>query len=123
MLFDGHELGVELKALDKPKYRQATDRKVSFPTDQWVRVTWHVHLHPDDGHVQIWQDEQLVVMLQKQNMLTYIEARSISFSQADGLLIRSDVRQNVIGDHPFNGVPNVFFVETAHRHSTHAHVS
>ncbi len=61
MLFDGDELGVELKALDKPKYRQATDRKVSFPTDQWVRVTWHVHLHPDDGHVQVWQDEQLVV--------------------------------------------------------------
>jgi hypothetical protein len=61
MLFDGSELGAELKALDKPKYRQASDRKVSFPTNQWVKVQWHVHLHPDDGQVQIWQDDQLVV--------------------------------------------------------------
>ena len=49
MLFNGDELGVELKALDKPKYRQAVGKKISFPTDQWVQVTWHVHLHPDDG--------------------------------------------------------------------------
>lgn len=62
-------------------------------------------------------------MLQKQNMLAYIEARSNSFSQADGLLIRFDVRQNVIVDHSFNGVPNVFFVATARRHSIHVRVS
>ncbi len=61
MLFDGSELGAELKALDKPKYRQGPDRKVSFPTNQWVKVKWHIYLHPDDGHVQIWQDDQLVV--------------------------------------------------------------
>ena len=61
MLFDGQELGVELKALDKPKYRQAAGAKVTFPTDQWVQVTWHVFLHPDEGHVQVWQDEKLVV--------------------------------------------------------------
>ena len=61
MLFDGQELGVELKALEKPKYRQASETKVAFPIDQWVQVTWHVFLHPDEGHVQVWQDEQLVV--------------------------------------------------------------
>ncbi len=61
MLFDGQELGVELKALEKPKYRQTSEAKVVFPTDQWVQVTWHVFLHPDEGHVQVWQDEQLVV--------------------------------------------------------------
>lgn len=61
MLFNGQELGVELKALEKPKYRQASGEKVVFPADQWVRVTWHVFLHPDEGHVQVWQDEQLVV--------------------------------------------------------------
>jgi len=61
MLFDGNELGVELKALDKPKYRQSPGQKVAFPTDQWVNVKWHVLLHPDDGQVQVWQDDQLVV--------------------------------------------------------------
>jgi len=61
MLFDGQELGVELKALEKPQYRQTSESKVVFPTDQWVQVTWHVFLHPDEGHVQVWQDEQLVV--------------------------------------------------------------
>jgi hypothetical protein len=60
-LFDGQELGVELKALEKPKYRQASEAKVVFPTDQWVQVTWHVFLHPDEGHVQVWRDEQLIV--------------------------------------------------------------
>lgn len=61
MLFDGRELGVELKALEKPKYRQAPEAKVLFPTDQWVRVTWHVLLHPDQGQVQVWQDDRLVI--------------------------------------------------------------
>lgn len=61
MLFEGQELGVELKALEKPKYRQAANQRFTFPTDQWVQVTWHVLLHPDEGHVQVWQDEQLVL--------------------------------------------------------------
>ncbi|MFO1062517.1 MAG: hypothetical protein U0892_01415 [Pirellulales bacterium] len=61
MLFNGDELGVELKALEKPKYRQLTDRKIGFPTDRWVHVKWHVLLHPDAGHVQVWQDDELVV--------------------------------------------------------------
>ena len=26
-----------------------------------MKVKWHIYLHPDDGHVQIWQDDQLVV--------------------------------------------------------------
>lgn len=60
MLFDG-ELGAELKSLDKPKYRQPPDRRRSFPTNEWVEVTWHLFLHPDNGKVQIWQNENLVV--------------------------------------------------------------
>jgi len=60
MLFDG-ELGAELKSLDKPKFRQSPDRRSLFPTNEWVEVTWHLFLHPDDGQVQIWQNDKLVV--------------------------------------------------------------
>lgn len=62
MLFDEGELGVELKALQKPHYRQAGDKKVSFPTDRWVQVTWHMHLSAGArGRVRLWQDDQLLV--------------------------------------------------------------
>jgi hypothetical protein len=61
MLFDGQYLGAELKAIDKPKYQQSSSDRVAFPVDQWVQVTWHLHLHPDQGRVRIWQDEALVV--------------------------------------------------------------
>lgn len=62
MLFDGGELGVELKALDKPTFRQPALRRKPFPLNQWVEVTWHIHL--DDGaagRVQLWQDGALLV--------------------------------------------------------------
>lgn len=61
MLFDGQYLGVELKALNKPKYKQDNANLVPFPMDQWVEVTWHVQLHPDEGQVQVWQDKQQIV--------------------------------------------------------------
>ncbi len=61
MLFEGMYLGVELKAIHKPKYQQAEENRVLFPVNQWVQVTLHVYLHPDDGHVHIWQDETLLV--------------------------------------------------------------
>jgi hypothetical protein len=61
MLFEGLYLGVELKAIHKPKYQQPEDKRVLFPLNQWVQVTLHVYLHPDDGHVHIWQNETLLV--------------------------------------------------------------
>ncbi len=61
MLFDGKLLGVELKALHKPKYQQVAGKTLTFPVDQWVRVTWNVVLHPDHGRIRVWQDDSLVV--------------------------------------------------------------
>ena len=61
MLFEGQYLGAELKAMHKPKYQQSPSDRVVFPVDQWVQVTWHVYLHPDQGRVRIWQDDTLVV--------------------------------------------------------------
>jgi hypothetical protein len=62
MLFDEGELGVELKAMHKPMYRQAAEGKVTFPTDRWVKVTWYVRLDSEvSGRVRVWQDDRLVV--------------------------------------------------------------
>ena len=54
MLFEGQYLGAELKAMHKPKYQQSPSDRVVFPVDQWVQVTWHVYLHPDQGRVRIF---------------------------------------------------------------------
>jgi len=55
-------LGVELKALDKPKYLQLGDNPIAFPLGQWVEVKAHFRLsHKDDGIIQLWQDNVLIV--------------------------------------------------------------
>lgn len=52
----------ELKAWDKPKYRQTKDSEVLFPLDRWVEVKAHFHLsHGSDGVVQVWQDGKLII--------------------------------------------------------------
>lgn len=52
----------ELKALDKPTFRQPNDAAVLFPLNQWVEVQAHFQLSDGaDGVVQIWQDGQLLV--------------------------------------------------------------
>lgn len=53
---------VELKALDKPKFRQDTKTAVSFPLDQWVEVTSHFSLNDEqNGTIQLWQDGKLII--------------------------------------------------------------
>jgi hypothetical protein len=55
-------LGVELKALDKPKYLQRGEHPVVFPLGQWVEVKAHFLLsHDDTGVIQVWQDNELIV--------------------------------------------------------------
>lgn len=60
MLFPDGDVGAELKALNKPKFRQNAETRQAFPTDRWVRLTWAVKLGVP-GRVRIWQDRQLVV--------------------------------------------------------------
>lgn len=55
-LFPPGTLGAELKALNKPQFRQAEDQAVLFPLNQWVVVRIHYYLSPTDGRVEIWQD-------------------------------------------------------------------
>lgn len=61
MLYES-ALGVELKALEKPKFRQKTDKPIRFPNNRWVKITWHLHLRGDStGKIRLWQDDQLLV--------------------------------------------------------------
>ena len=61
MLFDG-VLGAELKAFDKPTFRQRPESTTVFPRNRWVEIRWEILL--DDGpggQVRIWQDGKLIV--------------------------------------------------------------
>ena len=53
---------VELKALNKPKYRQPVDSAVLFPLNEWTEVRIHLYLSDDDqGRIQLWQNSQLLI--------------------------------------------------------------
>jgi hypothetical protein len=52
----GH-LMLELKWIDKPKYRQVKGREVRFPIGRWVEIRLHLRLsETSDGLVELWQD-------------------------------------------------------------------
>lgn len=50
---------VELKAFGKPSWRN-TDFVV--PRNQWVHVKAHFHLDEKDGRIELWVDDELVVV-------------------------------------------------------------
>lgn len=56
-------LGAELKAWEKPIYRQPVDGAITFPQRQWVTVQAHFRLAEDarEGKILIWQDGRLLV--------------------------------------------------------------
>ena len=60
-IFDDETLGIELKALDKPTYRQPAETLVTFPRNKWVQVQVHFALSTTDGRMEIWQDGQKVL--------------------------------------------------------------
>ncbi|MCC6511061.1 MAG: hypothetical protein IT423_18310 [Pirellulaceae bacterium] len=60
-IFDDETLGIELKALDKPTYRQPEQSRVTFPRGKWVRVRVHFALSTTDGKMEVWQDGQKVL--------------------------------------------------------------
>lgn len=58
-LWGGRHLGMELKWMDKPEYRQPPGREIPFPSGRWVEVRFHLLLsHQEDGLVELWQDGQ-----------------------------------------------------------------
>lgn len=63
MIDEDNRLCAELKALEKPMYRQPAGQAVEFPLDRWVEVTacFHLSNFAEEGRVRIWQDGELVV--------------------------------------------------------------
>jgi hypothetical protein len=53
------QLYVELKAVDKPSWKQETP--IKFPKNQWVHVKAHYTLDQKEGTIQIWQDGKLII--------------------------------------------------------------
>ncbi len=60
-IFDDETLGIELKALDKPTYRQAAETRINFPRGKWVHVRVHFALSTTNGKMEVWQDGQQVL--------------------------------------------------------------
>lgn len=60
-IYEDGALGVELKALGKPQFRQSKETSVQVPKQQWVRVRVHFELSPNAGAIEIWQDDQQVI--------------------------------------------------------------
>lgn len=60
-IFEDDSLGIELKALDKPQYRQPEAERIAFPKSRWVCVRVHYVLSPTDGEMEVWQDGQMVL--------------------------------------------------------------
>lgn len=60
-IYEDGTLGAELKALDKPQFRQPEGKQTLFPGRRWVRVRVHYQLAVTDGTIEIWQDDKLVL--------------------------------------------------------------
>ncbi len=60
-IFEDGALGIELKALEKPQYRQAAASLVRFPKGRWVCARIHLELSTGVGKMEIWQDGQKVL--------------------------------------------------------------
>lgn len=60
-IFEDGALGIELKALDKPTYRQPAASRVTFPLGRWVGVRVHYQLSTTAGLMEVWQDGQQVL--------------------------------------------------------------
>jgi hypothetical protein len=59
--YEGNQLGVELKALSKPQYRQKSGTAIEFPRARWVKVKLHLSLKMSDGLIEVWQDDVKIV--------------------------------------------------------------
>lgn len=63
------QLVVEYKFNEKSIY-QDEENGLTFPRNQWVDITWELHLSRDKkGWVKVWQDDQLVIDQQGVNTL------------------------------------------------------
>lgn len=104
--YNTNELGVELKALDKPQYKQGSGAKITFPRDKWVRVRAHFRLSAFDGIIEVWQDETKIIDAMGATLpfpvaiYNSLEIGASAYSELEGtsIVYVDDVR---ISDRPF----------------------
>ena len=59
LMTENSELYVELKALDKPEWKQKNP--IVFPSGKWVNVKTHFVLDEKNGLVELWQDDIKII--------------------------------------------------------------
>lgn len=104
--YENNQLGVELKALDKPQYKQTTDKPLLFPSNQWVKVRAHFRLSAFEGAVEVWQDDQKIIdtagstLPFPEAIYNSLEVGASAYSETEGksVVYVDDIR---VSDHPF----------------------
>lgn len=61
IIFRGDKLAIENKFGDKFTYDQSNNSEVPFPKNEWVKVKVHFQYNTDDGIIQLWQNDELIV--------------------------------------------------------------
>jgi len=61
LIFRGDQLAVENKFNEKITYLQVPGNEVAFPLNQWVKVKVHLKYDVEEGIIQVWQDDQLII--------------------------------------------------------------
>jgi hypothetical protein len=105
--YDTDVLGVELKALDKPQYKQTPGAVIVFPRDKWVRVRAHFRLSAFDGIIEVWQDDNKIIEATGSTLpfpeaiYNSLEIGASAYSELEGtsIVYVDDVR---ISDRPFD---------------------
>ncbi len=97
LIFKGNHLAVENKFNEKITYKQPLNNEVVFPLNQWVKVKIHLKYGLEEGIIQVWQDDQLIINELGQNMPLdiWIQDRievGLSATNYEGVLYLDDMR-------------------------------
>ncbi len=61
IIFRGDYLAIENKFNEKLTYVQPEESEVPFPMNQWVKLKLHLKYDDQNGKVQMWQDDLLII--------------------------------------------------------------
>lgn len=62
VIADGRHVGLQLKSLGNPGYRQPRGEEIEFPRGRWVRLRVHLGLtDAEDGTIEAWQDDHRII--------------------------------------------------------------
>lgn len=68
LIFREDNLVVENKFGDKLNFVQTAGQEITFPTEQWIKIKVHLRYDENNGIIQVWQDDVLIIDTSGQNI-------------------------------------------------------